>query len=192
MRHFKFLLFLAIITTATSCGSSDTGTETVSTAQETTTTPSEISTNSSSKVKFEPFNNIDNVRQKLSSVGIGDLGRWRDDEMGDYMSITSYHQFGGGNMPNNLAYYLESDNSNSIKTLKLVLNINNRNKKPALSKFAKTVDKTYKVLGLTPNNQIMNAAKSGKEIKVDKGTHSEKIELEKSRIETWKFIIETK
>jgi hypothetical protein len=38
----------------------------------------------------------------------------------------------------------------------------------------------------------MNAAKSGKEVNVDKDTHTEKIELEKSRIETWKFVIETK
>lgn len=108
------------------------------------------------------------------------------------MSVTPYYQFGGGDLPNNLAYYLESDNSRSIKTLKLVLNINNRIKKSALSKFAETVDKTYKALGLTPNNQIMNAAKSGKEMKANKDKHSERIELEKSRIETWKFIIETK
>ncbi len=108
------------------------------------------------------------------------------------MSITSYYQFGGGNLPNNLAYYLESDNANSIKTLKLVLNINNGNKKPALIKFADTVGKTFKALGLTPNKQIMNAAKRGEEVKYTRDNYTERIELEKSRIETWKFVIETK
>lgn len=179
---------------ASSCGSPD-GDKTFSsdtTVPTETTKPSETSPLTASKVKFDPFNNVDAVRQKLSAVGIGELGRWRDDEMGGFMSITSYHQFGGGDMPNNLAYYLESDNSSSIKTLKLVLNINNGNKKPALSKFAEIIGKTYKSLGLTSNSQIMNAAKSGKEVKVDKDTHTERIELEKSRIETWQFVIETK
>lgn len=157
-----------------------------------TTTPSETYAVTASKVKFEPFNNVDNVRQKLSAVGIGELGSWRDNEMGGFMSITTYYQFGSDNPSNNLAYYLESDNPGSIKTLKLVLNINNGNKKPALLKFAETVVKTHEVLGLAQNNQIINAAKIGKEIKVDKDSHTEKIELEKSRIETWEFVIETK
>jgi hypothetical protein len=185
MGQKNLILISALLATmASSCGSSSGDME--------TTTPSETSSPTASKVKLDLFNNVDDVRKKLSAIGIGELGRWRDDEMGGFMSITSYHQFGGGDMPNNLAYYLESNNSSSIKTLKLVLNINNGNKKLALSKFAETVGKTYKALGLTPNNQIMNAAKNGKEVKVDKDTHTEKIELEKSRIETWKFLIETK
>jgi len=44
--------------------------------------------------KFEPFNKIDDTRTKLSEVGIGQLGSWRDDGMGGYMSITTYYRFG--------------------------------------------------------------------------------------------------
>lgn len=192
MRYFMSILLLAIFTTPISCSSSGTGTEIVSNSQQSPVTPLGTSHTLPSIVKFNPFNNINSVRINLSSVGIGDLGRWRNDEMGGYISITSYHHFGGGNMPNNLAYYLESDNSNAIKTLKLVLNINNGNKKTALLKFAKTIERTYKALDLIQNSEIIKAAKTGKELKVDKETHIEKIELEKSLIETWKFIIETK
>lgn len=184
--------FLATI--VTSCGSSngDKTSNADTTVPMETTTPSETSLLTTSKVKFEPFNNVDDVRQKLSAVGIGELGRWRDDEMGGYMSITPYHQFGNGTPPNNLAYYLESDKSNSIKTLKLVLNINDGNKKAALAKFTEVIGKTCTALRIPPDTKIMAAAKVGKELSAESGTYTTRTELDKSRIETWKFIITTK
>jgi hypothetical protein len=187
MRQFKSLLTATIIITFISCGSSETKTSSDKQKELTTENPS-----SKEKVKFEPFNNIDDTRQKLSAVGIGELGTWRDDQMGGYMSITTYYQFGGGNIPNNLAYYLESDNQDNIKSLKLVLNINGGNKNVALKTLAETVDKTYQALGLTPNTQIITAIKAGKKIKLEKDTYTEQVKLEKSKIETWHFIIQTK
>lgn len=112
--------------------------------------------------------------------------------MGGYMSITPYHQFGDGTPPNNLAYYLESDNPNSIKTLKLVLNISDGNKKPALAKFAEVIGKTCSALRIPPDTKIMAAAKVGKELSAQSGDYTTRTKLEKSRIDTWKFIIETK
>lgn len=195
MRQKKLLLISALLVTIfSSCGSS-TGDKTSNadtTVPMETTLPSEISSTTTSKVKFEPFNNVDEVRQKLSAVGIGELGRWRDDEMGGYMSITPYHQFGDGTPPNNLAYYLESDNPNSIKTLKLVLNINDGNKKSALAKFAEVIGKTCSALGIPPDTKIMAAAKVGKTLSAESGDYTTRTEVEKSRIDTWKFIIETK
>ena len=187
MRQFKSLLFTTIILTFISCGSSET-----KTSSEKKDPSTSENTSSKAKVKFEPFNNIEDTRQKLSAVGIGELGTWRDDQIGGYMSITTYHQFGGGNIPNNLAYYLESDNQDNIKSLKLVLNINSGNKKVALTTLAETVDKTYQALGLTPNNQIIALIKAGKETKAEKDTYTEQVKLEKSKIETWHFIIKTK
>jgi len=195
MRQKNLILISVLFATMTSsCGYSggDNSSNSDTTVSMETTIPSETSSPTVSKVKFEPFNNVDDVRQKLSAVGIGELGRWRDDEIGDYMSITPYYQFGGGEIPNNLAYYLESDNSSSIKTLKLVLNINNGNKKAALSKFVETIGKTYKALGLEADTKIMNEAKFGKELSAESGTYTARTELEKSKIETWKFIIATK
>ncbi len=130
--------------------------------------------------------------QKLSAVGIGELGKWRDDEMGGYMSVTPYYQFGDSDVLNNLAYYLESDNSSSIKTLKIVLNINNGDKKSALSKLGDTIGKTYRALGMEPDTNIINDLKFGQELKRERDTYKMRTEVEKSRIETWKFVIETK
>lgn len=195
MGQKKLILISALLATmACSCGSSNGEKSSYldSTMSIKTTTISETSSPTASKVKFEPFNNVDDVRQKLSAVGIGELGNWRDDDMGGFSSITSYHQFGGSERPNNLAYYLESDNSSSIKTLKLVLNINSGSKKTALSNFAETIEKTYKALHLEPDTKIMNEVKHGKELSGISETYTVRTELEKSSIETWKFIIETK
>ena len=144
------------------------------------------------KVKFEPFNNVDDVRQKLSSVGIGDLGRWRDDEMGGYMSITPYYEFGDNTKPNNLAYYLERDNSSSIKTLKLVLNINNGDRKAAIAKFNEVISETYRALKLEPDTKTLNLLKYGKELSAESEFYTTRTEKVKSNIESWNFIIETK
>lgn len=195
MRQKNPILISVLFATMTSsCGYSggDNTSNSYTTVSKETTIPSETSSPTVSKVKFEPFNNVDDVRQKLSTVGIGELGPWRNNEIGDYMSITPYYQFGGNEIPNNLAYYLESDNSSSIKTLKLVLNINNGNKKAALSKFVETIGKTYKVLGLEADTKIMNEAKFGKELSGESGTYTARTEVEKSKIETWEFIIATK
>ena len=92
----KLLLILALlITIMYSCNSSNGDNDSNSDTNDKmeTTSASEASSTTASKVKFAPFKNIDDVRQKLSAAGIGELGRWRDDEMGGYMSITSYYQF---------------------------------------------------------------------------------------------------
>lgn len=189
----NFLLSVLLVTTIASCVSSsgDIASDSGTTAAIEKKSSSDISS-ATSTVKFEPFNNIDEVRQKLSAIGIGEFGNWGGDEMGSYMSITPYYQFGDGTPKNNLAYYLEGDKPNSIKTLQLVLNINNDNKKSALAKFAEIIGKTCTALGLPPDTKTMAAAKAGKELRAESGTYMTRTEQEKSRTETWKFIIETK
>jgi len=191
MTQIKLVLASALFATITySCSSpnGDNNYNSDTTAQLDLKLPSKTS----SKVKFDPFNNVEDVMQKLSAVGIGELGKWRDDEMGGYMSVTPYYQFGDSDVLNNLAYYLESDNSSSIKTLKIVLNINNGDKNSALSKLGDTIGKTYRALGLEPDTKIINELKFGKELKGEGDTYKMRTEVEKSRIETWKFVIETK
>ena len=195
MGQKKLLLISALlITIMYSCNSSNWDNDSNSDTNDKmeTTSASEASSTTASKVKFAPFKNIDDVRQKLSAVGIGELGSWRDDQMGGYMSITSYYQFGGGDQPSNLAYYLAGDNSSSIKTLEIVLNINHGDKKRALSKFGETIRKTYKAVGLEPDTKIINELKFGKLLKSESGTYKARTEVEKSGTETWKFLIETK
>lgn len=78
MGQKQILLVSALLATIfSSCGSSsgDKTSNADTTVPMETTLPSETSSTTASKVKFEPFNNVDEVRQKLSAVGIGELGR---------------------------------------------------------------------------------------------------------------------
>jgi hypothetical protein len=195
MRKKNIILISALLATmAFSCGSpnGDKTSNPDAVLPVDTTMPLGTSSKKISKVKFEAFNNVDNVRQKLSAVGIGELGRWRDDGRRGFSSASPYYQFDGGEIPNELAYFLQSDDSTYIKTLKLVLNINNGKKKSALAKFAETIGKTYEALGLGPDTKIMNEAKHGKELKGESGTYRASIAEEKPGRETWEFVIETK
>ncbi len=185
-------VFLTTIIFSCAPSSSDEISNTETAAPTETTAPSGTIAVTAPKVKFVPFGNVDEVRQKLSSVGIGELGMWKDDGMGGYMSITPYHEFGGETPQNNIAYYLESDNSSYIKTLKLVLNINNGDKKPALEKFADIIGKTFTALGMSSDAKMIASAKTGKELKTAEDTYTASVKLDKSRIETWKFVMETK
>jgi len=153
---------------------------------------SDSNVDSATTVKFVPFNNVDELRSKLSLIGIGELGKWREDGMGGYMSITPYYEFGDESKPNNIALYLESDNSSTIKTLKMVLNIYNNDSKNAISEFIDVIDKTYKVLGLETDTKILNELKHGKELKAESENYKCETIKVKSNIETWKFIVETK
>jgi uncharacterized protein YhfF len=139
----------------------------------------------SEKVKVESFNDIDATRTKLSAVGIGDLGQWRDDEMGGFVSITNYYTFGKNNL-NNLAFYLESDNPAYVTTLKLVLNINNKGEKgQALIKLAKVTEQTFNALNLELASELKNSIQKEKPLVIDSENFVSELKLEKSKIDTW-------
>lgn len=191
-KKFKTALFLTVL--FTSCGGDP------NSNSDTKISPLVTSTNtakSSGNEKFEPFNKIDDTRAKLSEVGIGQLGAWKEDGMGGYMSITTYYRLGNVSsakgMDNNLAYYLESDNPNSIKSLKLILNINNPSqKKQALTKFSEMADKTFRQLAANAPHGLLAAIQAPKGFKADNETFSTELKLDKSKIDTWKLIISTK
>ncbi len=137
------------------------------------------------RVKVESFNDIEGTRTKLSTVGIGDFVKWRDDEMGGFTSITSYYTF-GSNKLNNLAYYLESDNSAYVTTLKLVLNINNKAEKgKALAKLTEVTEKTFNVLNLKLPAELLNSIRKEKPLIIDGENFTSELKLEKSKIDTW-------
>lgn len=194
--NFLFVTFLIIYSSCNENGTVENDAE-KGWKQSTTANVLENSTNQTQEVsrkdnaEFKLFNDINLVRDRLSSVGIGRMTEWKFDDYSEYYSITTYYEFGGGIPQNNLAYYLDSESPNYIKTLKLVVNINNSDKKSALSKFSSIINKTYAALDITPNQKIISAAKNGIETTIQNDTYSETIMLEQTRIETWKFIIET-
>ncbi len=199
MATFKtFIAALVLTVLFTSCGGdTNSNSGNTSSTPATSDTPPPTAATPAGNEKFDPFNKIDDTRAKLSEVGIGQLGSWKDDGMGGYMSITTYYQFGDASssngMENNLAYYLESDNANSIKTLKLVLNINNSSqKKQALTKFSEMADKTFKQLSADTPKGLLDAIQAPKSFKGDNEKFTTELKLDKSNIATWKLIIATK
>lgn len=147
------------------------------------------------KSKIEVFNDIEKTRSILSKNGIGELGIWRSDGIGGYMSITDYFQFGGNSntMKNNLAYYIESSNNSQIERLKIVLNINNKNeKKIALSKFKEITEKTFNSLSIEIPENLIFSIENEKEFQFENQYLNVGLKLDKSNIDTWKMIIQTK
>lgn len=146
--------------------------------------------------KTKIFNEVSQVRSKLSEIGIGNLGQWENDSY-SWMSSSSYYLFGSAStengMQNNLAYYLESQSENFIETIELVLNVNNSDEKSqALSLMDKTSLKTFTSLSLKMPDGLSNSIKSGKNFNSENSDFKVSLLLVKSRIETWRLTIEPK
>lgn len=144
------------------------------------------------KAKFKPFNNVEDIRLKLSAVGLGELSRWQADGTGSYRSITPYYQVGAGVPPNTIACYLQSNDSSFIQTLKIVLTINNADRKSALSKLGSVIGKTYQALHLEADTKIISTLKGGKELRAEAETYRAGTKVEISPTETWTFLFQTK
>ena len=147
--------------------------------------------------KYAIFNDVSLVREKLESVGIGIFTRWKKlDEIG-WMSSTPYHSFGNSSsatgLPNNLAFYLESNSEDFIRTIKLVLNINNTSeRKKALSKFNEILISTFKSLDLKEASKFSKAIKQKKNYILENSEYKISLEIEKINTDTWELIIEAK
>ena len=153
-------------------------------------------TNTHSQAKFGIFNDIPKLLTLLSQNGIGQLSKWKSDEMGGFMSITDYFPFGDpsevNGMQNNLAYYLESDNEKYVKTLKLVLNINNKiQNKQALSKLKEKINKTFKSLSIMTPDGLYSSLKNEKDTQFDNEQYKVELKSDISNIVTWTILIET-
>lgn len=147
-------------------------------------------------VKIEKFQNPENLSAILSENGIGQLNQWKKDYMG-WISLSFYFPIGEqssvNGMENNLAYYLESKNEEYVEELKLVLNINNSEENAkALSTFADITRKTFHSIDQKVPAGLIEAIKKQKEFKAETINFKASLELEKSKINTWKVKIITK
>lgn len=148
------------------------------------------------KSKIELFNNVNKLESVLSENGIGNVGTWRRDAFG-WISGTDYFSFGEhsikNGMQNNIAYYLESDQECCVEKLKIMLNINNENEKQqGLAKLKKVVQKTFESLNLDVPNGLLSNVSNGKEFQANNEFFTTILELDKSKIDTWKLTIISK
>lgn len=142
-------------------------------------------------VKVKAFNDVDGTRQKLSDVGIGEMRPWLDNGDG-FTSITSYYNFGGGAFKNNLAFYIEGG-ATVVMSMKLVLNINQKQeKKEALQKLSQVTIRTFELLQLPLPQDLRKAIIEARPVIIDGDAFRTELKLKKSKIDTWTVEITTK
>ena len=148
------------------------------------------------EVGLKSFHTPRSLQILLSSNGIGQFKEWHGDEIG-WTSSTDYYKFGSSDskngMYNNLAYYLESDKQEYVKRVKIVLNINNKlEKKQALDKYMDMINSTFKSLSIDLPRDMSVAIKSQREFHSTEPNYIITNVHQRSNIDTWKLIIETK
>lgn len=129
----------------------------------------------------------------LSRAGIGPMRSWRNDGMG-YMSSTPYYSFGANSdengLANNLAFYAESSNEKAIRTVKLMLNVNNASQnKAARSLYAKTALATLTTLKIKTPAGLESALLKGRDFTAETSTATIANEHHTDRIDWDKLII---
>lgn len=148
------------------------------------------------KAKVEIFNDFDKLRAALEKNEIGTLRKWRFDGYG-WIAASDYYSFGGksieNGMQNNLAYYAEGDNKSFVKELKLILNLNNSMQKNlALKKFDKVVRETFASINLKLPIGLSSNLQSQREFNAESKDFTTELILDKSRIDTWKLVIQSR
>ncbi len=144
-------------------------------------------------MKIREFNDAKTLVELLSRNGIGQLKEWKNPfEMG-WGSLTDYYQFGSASeengMANNIAYYLEG-NQSSVYNLKLILNVNNsKERKQALSFFSDIANRTFKSLFLPVPSGLKEAILNANEFEEKSDSYSTSFMLERSKIDTWELLI---
>lgn len=149
-----------------------------------------------SPVRLEPFNNVNKVIDLLSKNGIGRLRDWSSPFDYGFGSSTDYYSFGSANkvggLKNNLCYYIDGTSTN-VKTLLLVLNINNpKEKSKAVQKFIDVSLKTFKSLNIEAPKNYVSQVKKGKISIFENNDYKLSTFVEKTNIESYKLKIQTK
>lgn len=186
MKNLSKLLTLIFAITLLSCGNNK---KTENVVEEVVETPK-------SNMKIKLFNETENLLNKLSENGIGELKEWKNPEDMGWGSLTDYYQFGeqkdGVGMQNNLAYYLEGE-ENYAKNLLLNLNVNNpKSKKEAVKLFSETTETTFKTLEIEIPQGLLEAIKNGKDFKSENDNFTTDFKIENSNIDTYKMEIVSK
>lgn len=149
-----------------------------------------------SKPQLAMLNKVPDVLDRLSTVGIGSMRRWKDDGMG-YMSSTPYYSFGSesdqNGMQNNLAFYVESPSMQYVKQVKLMLNVNNGSEDvEARSRYATTAVAALTKLGIPVPKKLKKALAAGKPFSQDTKEVSIVNEVHNDRIDWYKLVIRAK
>jgi hypothetical protein len=148
------------------------------------------------KPQLATLNDVPDVLDKLSAVGIGSMRTWKDNGRG-YMSSTPFYSFGSessqNGMQNNLAFYVESPSEQYVKQVKLMLNINNGSEAVAArSRYATTSIATLVKLGIPAPKKLKQALSGGHPFTQDTKDVSIVNEVHNDRIDWYKLVVTAK
>lgn len=146
-------------------------------------------------VNVTAFNDVETLRQNLSANGIGELREWKNPDGYQWMSITSYYDFGSSvnGIHNSLAYYLTSQRPEYVQQLRLVLDVHNKNESnAALNRYATAGKATFLALSESEPAGLGKALQTGKAFAYSDSKMNVVNEVERSYITTYKLIITAK
>lgn len=147
------------------------------------------------KPAVETFTDARKTLILLGNMGIGQMRSWRSDDLG-YMSSTPYYEFGsaGANgLRSNLAFYVESPDPNSVRVVKLMLNINNGSASAAARrKYTSVAMAAMKALGINVPERLKSALLKGRSVMIETPTATVSNQHHEDRIEWEKLVIESK
>lgn len=122
------------------------------------------------------------------------MRRWRSDELG-YMSSTPYYEFGiaGANgLKSNLAFYVESPDPNSVRVVKLMLNVNSSNASAAARrKYTSVATSAMRAFGITVPERLKSALLKGRSVTIETPTTTVSNQHHEDRIEWEKLVIKS-
>ncbi|MCC5635761.1 hypothetical protein LC593_07820 [Nostoc sp. CHAB 5844] len=137
------------------------------------------------------LNKPNKVCNALAGFGLQSQS-WTYDGLGYYCS-TPYVDIGSKGifgLANNMAFYAESKVANTVQTLKLVLNINNKaSKSVAVHQFKKLTLALFEELSLSIPDGLIPSIHEEKNNSFEKNYGTVELEVETSRIETLRVII---
>jgi hypothetical protein len=141
------------------------------------------------------FNDIEKVREIVSSIGIGEVGEWDNNGMDDFSCMTNYFSFSfnPSEFPNNIACYLVGDEI-TISRLELTLSIHNSNEKiQAVQKFSEIVVKIFESLSIDIPRNLLVAISNEIEVKIEDEFYIATLKLEDCNvIDIWELVLESR
>jgi hypothetical protein len=149
--------------------------------------------------KLSIFNNIQAVRHIVDKVGIGQIRPWiKYDSLEEWGCSTSYFiikkttDLYGIEKTNNIAIYLESDNENFIRLVKIVLDIHNVEiESESKEIFIDVLSKFFNLLGISVPVGLFNCINRGRKFDEKFDKYTVKNYLQSSNIDTWIVSIES-
>lgn len=140
------------------------------------------------------FNAPQKLCSTLSSIGL-DAKSWQESNSfpGEYSCITSYVTIGsaGNNgLENNIAYYVDGTTAASVDTVKLVVNINNRDEEVvAKSRLKMAIEELFKTVDYPIPAGLMKAISANKNYKKKVSFGEVTYEVVKNKIDILKLTI---